>query len=121
MPAEYSQYWNCCKPPVKGYAGVAIFTKIKPLNIIYGIGELDCEGRVITLEFKKFFLVTVYSPNSSTGLKRIEYRINTWDKKFFQFIQDLETNGKPVILGGDLNVCHTENDICDPERWRNTP
>jgi len=91
--------------------------------VIYDIGidKHAIEGRVLTLEFKKFYLVNVYSPNSSTGLKRIDYRVNEWDKDFFQFICDLELTGKPVILSGDLNVCHTEADIVNSQRWTNYP
>lgn len=69
-----------------------------------GIPKHEAEGRILTLEFNKFYLVTVYSPNASTGLKRIDYRINEWDKDLFNFVRNLEQKGKPVILGGDLNV-----------------
>lgn len=76
IPKEYVQIWNCCKPPIKGYSGTAIFTKVKPIKIIkdLGIPEHDCEGRTITCEFKKFFLVWTYVPNSSQMLRRLDYR-----------------------------------------------
>ena len=118
FPAEYLQYWNCCKPPIRGYAGTIIFTKLKPLNVIYDIGtpKHDREGRTITLEFEKFFLVGVYVPNSGATLKWHEYRCNEWDLDFRAFLKGLERKGKPVLLAGDLNVAHQDIDIYDPKR-----
>jgi len=98
----------------KGYSGTAVFSKRKPKRVIYGLDgdTLDDEGRVITLEFDKFYLVHVYTPNSGEGLKRLEYRINTWDKRFRKYIKSLN---KKVILCGDLNVAHQEIDIHNPK------
>lgn len=108
FPASYLQYWNCCKPPIKGYAGTIAFSKLKPLDVKYDIGvsKHDNEGRTITLEFEKFFLVGVYVPNSGAALKWQEYRTNEWDLDFRAYLKDLERRGKPVILCGDLNVAH---------------
>ena len=75
----------------------------------------------MTLEFKLFYLVWVYSPNAQVGLKRIDYRVNEWDKDFFKYIKDLEKKGKPVIVGGDFNVSRSEIDVNDPIKWNNTP
>lgn len=76
IPKEYVQIWNCCKPPIKGYSGTAIFSKVRPLKIVkdLGIAEHDCEGRTITLEFNKFYLVCTYVPNASQKLRRLDYR-----------------------------------------------
>jgi exonuclease III len=102
---------------MKGYSGTAIFTKVKPLKVIndIGIDEHDKEGRSITLEFEKFYLLCTYVPNASQKLKRLEYRyaialipkfrVNQWDKDLQGFIANLEKSGKPVIWCGDLNVC----------------
>lgn len=112
----YYDYWNYAER--KGYAGTAIFTKIKPIDVMYGIGveEHDKEGRIITLEFEDYFLVNVYTPNSQRGLTRLSYR-QQWDKDFLQYLQDLEKK-KPVIFCGDLNVAHKEIDLANPERNR---
>lgn len=100
-------YWNPAEK--KGYSGTAIFSKHKPLSVKYGIGnEADIEGRVITLEFEDYFLVTVYTPNSKRGLERLNFRYNSWDKDFLKFIKELP---KPTIFCGDLNVAHTEIDL----------
>ena len=109
----YHQYWNSAEK--KGYSGTAIFTKVKPLNVIYdlGIEEHDQEGRVITLEFKDYFLVTVYTPNSKAGLKRLDYRSQEWDVAFLGFVKNLDKK-KPVIFCGDLNVAHKEIDLANP-------
>lgn len=108
FPADYFQYWNCCKPPISGYAGTVIFTKMKPLNVMYDIGtpKHDREGRTITLEFDSFYLIGVYVPNSGATLKWSDYRTNEWDLDFRAYIKKLESKGKPVILAGDLNVAH---------------
>ncbi len=118
FPAEYLQYWNCCKPPIKGYAGTIIFSKIKPISVKYdlGIHKHDKEGRTITLEFNKFYVVGVYVPNSGATLKWHDYRCNEWDLDFRAYLKDLERRGKPVILCGDMNVAHQEIDIFDPKR-----
>lgn len=118
FPAEYYQYWNCCKPPIRGYAGTVIFSKLKPLNVVYDIGtpKHDREGRTITLEFEKFFLIGVYVPNSGATLKWHEYRTNEWDLDFRAYLKSLELKGKPIILAGDLNVAHQDIDIYDPKR-----
>ena len=100
----------------KGYSGTAILSKEKPLNTIYGIGveEHDQEGRVITAEFEKFFVICVYVPNSGDGLKRLDYR-TTWDKDFLSFIKTLEAK-KNVIVCGDMNVAHEEIDLARPKQ-----
>ncbi|SRR5690554_5352657 len=99
----------------KGYSGTTIMSKEKPLSVIYGIGveEHDQEGRVIAVEFEDYYVVTAYVPNSGNGLVRLEYR-GTWDADFLAFLQKLEVK-KPVILCGDLNVCHKEIDIARPK------
>ncbi len=113
------QYWNSAEK--KGYSGTAIFSKVKPINEIYGIGidEHDQEGRVISLEFKDYFLVTVYTPNSKRELLRLSYR-QKWDADFLNFVKDLEKK-KPVIFCGDLNVAHTEIDLKNPKTNRRNP
>lgn len=100
IPKSYLQYWNCVKPPKKGYAGTAIFTKIKPLNVIYdlGVSEHDREGRTITLEFETFYLITSYVPNAGQNLERLSYRVEEWDTAFRTFLRDLELKGKPIVL-----------------------
>ena len=110
---KYEQYWNAAEK--KGYSGTAIFTKEKAINETQGIGkkEHDKEGRVITLEFKKFFLVTCYTPNSGRGLVRLKYR-EQWDKDFKNYMKKLDKK-KPVILCGDLNAAHTEIDLANPK------
>ena len=107
-------YWNSAQK--KGYSGVAIFSKKEPINQFNDINikKHDLEGRVITLEFKKFFLVNVYTPNSKRDLSRLDYRYNEWDKEFLKFLKKLEKN-KPVIFCGDLNVAHTEIDLKNPK------
>lgn len=112
----YQSYWNYAEK--KGYSGTAIFTKHTPLSVSYGIGieEHDKEGRVITLEMEKFFLVTVYTPNSQDELKRLDYRM-TWDDAFRQYILQLNEK-KPVIFCGDLNVAHKEIDLKNPKTNR---
>lgn len=114
LPKPYEAFWNW--PPKKpGYSGTAIFTKIKPLKVTYGIQlpHHDNEGRVITAEYKDFFLVNVYVPNSKRDLSRLKYRVEEWDVDFLKYIKKLEKK-KPVIFCGDLNVAHTENDLTNP-------
>ncbi|MGN9162297.1 exodeoxyribonuclease III [Clostridium sulfidigenes] len=112
----YHQYWNYAEK--KGYSGTAIFTKIEPINVSYGIGieEHDKEGRVITLEFEKFYLVTVYTPNSKSELERLDYRM-VWEDEFRKHLKNLDEN-KPVIVCGDLNVAHKEIDLKNPKNNR---
>ncbi len=99
----------------KGYSGTAIFTKIEPINVSYGIGieEHDQEGRVITLEFKNFYLVNCYTPNAQRELTRLEYRMK-WEDDFREYLKKLDKS-KPVILCGDLNVAHNEIDLKNPK------
>lgn len=112
----YHQYWNYAEK--KGYSGTAIFTKEEPLSAAYGIGipEHDHEGRVITLEYETFYFVTVYTPNSQDGLKRLDYRME-WEKAFLAYLKKLEEK-KPVIFCGDLNVAHQEIDLKNPKTNR---
>lgn len=109
----YEQYWNYAVK--KGYSGTAIFSKIKPIAASYGIGieEHDQEGRVITLEYEKFYLVTVYTPNSQRELARLEYRMR-WEEDFKEYLNKLNKD-KPIILCGDLNVAHKEMDLKNPK------
>jgi exodeoxyribonuclease-3 len=109
----YHQYWNYAEK--KGYSGTAMFTKEEPLSVTYGIGipEHDTEGRVITAEFKDFYVITVYVPNSQRELARLDYRM-TWEEAFLNYIKGLEKN-KPVIYCGDLNVAHQEIDLKNPK------
>lgn len=109
----YHQYWNYAVK--KGYSGTAIFTKHEPMSVAYGIGIdiHDQEGRVITLEYPEFFLVTVYTPNSKSELERLEYRM-TWEDDFKAYLKKLEAS-KPVIVCGDLNVAHKEIDLKNPK------
>lgn len=112
----YYQYYNYAER--KGYSGTAIFTKKEPLNVEYGIGieEHDKEGRVITLEFDKFYMVNCYTPNSGRELARLEYRM-TWEEAFKKYLIELDKQ-KPVIICGDLNVAHTEIDLKNPKSNR---
>ncbi len=112
----YISYWNSAEK--KGYSGTAIFTKQKPLNVTYGIGieEHDKEGRVITLEFEKFFMVDIYTPNSKRGLERLEYR-QVWEDEIRKYLLKL-SKIKPVIMCGDLNVAHNEIDLKNPKTNR---
>ena len=112
----YESYWNYAEK--KGYSGTAIFTKHKPMSIKYGMGidEHDHEGRVIALEYDKFYIVTVYTPNSQDGLRRLEYRMK-WEEDFQAFLHKLDEN-KPVIVCGDMNVAHQEIDIKNPKTNR---
>ena len=112
----YEMYWNYAEK--KGYSGTAIFTKIKPILVTKGIGieEHDKEGRVITLEFEDYYLVTVYTPTSQTELKRLDYRMK-WEKDFKAYIKELEKK-KPVVICGDLNVAHKEIDLKNPKTNR---
>ncbi|WP_409509369.1 exodeoxyribonuclease III [Bacillus spizizenii] len=117
QPEGYHVYWNYAVK--KGYSGTAVFSKQKPLHVMYGIGieEHDQEGRVITLEFENLFVMTVYTPNSKRGLERIDYRMQ-WEEALFSYILELDKK-KPVILCGDLNVAHQEIDLKNPKANRN--
>lgn len=117
-PEGYNVYWNSAVK--KGYSGTAIFSKIKPQKVTYGIGieEHDQEGRVITLEFDKFYMVNCYTPNSKRELERLEYRV-IWEKSFREYLKELNKN-KPVILCGDLNVAHNEIDLKNPSTNRHS-
>ena len=112
----YTSYWNYADK--KGYSGTAIFTKHKPQDVTYGIGmdEHDHEGRVITLEMDDFYLVTVYTPNSQDGLRRLDYRMK-WEKDFQDYLHRLDEK-KPVVVCGDMNVAHEEIDIKNPKTNR---
>jgi exodeoxyribonuclease-3 len=112
----YHQYWNYAEK--KGYSGTAIFTKQEPLTVSYGIGieEHDKEGRVITLEFSGFYMVTVYTPNAQNELARLDYRMN-WEDAFRAYLLKLKEN-KPVVICGDLNVAHNEIDLKNPKTNR---
>ena len=112
----YNAYWNSAEK--KGYSGTAIFTKQKPLNVTYGIGkeEHDKEGRVITLEFEKFYMVNIYTPNSKRELERLDYR-QIWEDEIRAYVLDLNAN-KPVVMCGDLNVAHNEIDLKNPKTNR---
>ena len=113
----YQSYWNYAEK--KGYSGTAIYTRHTPLSVSYGIGvdEHDHEGRVITLEMADFYLVTVYTPNSQDGLRRLDYRVQ-WERDFQAYLHQLDQN-KPVIVCGDMNVAHQEIDLKNPKTNHN--
>lgn len=110
---NYYKYWNYAEK--KGYSGTAVYTKIKPINITYGLGieEHDKEGRIITLEFEKFYLVNCYTPNSKRELERLKYRM-IWEDEIRKYLQKINKI-KPVIYCGDLNVAHKEIDLKNPK------
>ena len=112
----YRSYWNYAEK--KGYSGTAVFSRLEPLSVTYGMGidEHDHEGRVITLELDSFFLITVYTPNSQDWLRRLEYRMK-WEDDFRAYLKKLEEK-KPVIVCGDLNVAHREIDLKNPKTNR---
>ena len=112
----YHQYWNYAIK--KGYSGTAIFTRREPMSVAYGIDieEHDQEGRVITLEFAEFYLVTVYTPNSQSELARLDYRMR-WEDEFLSYLKGLEEK-KPIVFCGDLNVAHKEIDLKNPKTNR---
>ena len=113
---EYNTYWNSAEK--KGYSGTAVFSKVKPLNVTYGIGvpEHDKEGRIITLEFYKFYLVNCYTPNSKRELERLDYRM-IWEDEIRKYLIQLNKI-KPVVMCGDLNVAHEEIDLKNPKTNR---
>lgn len=112
----YHQYWNFAEK--KGYSGTAVFSKKEPLSVFYGMGieEHDKEGRLITLEFEEFYLVTVYTPNSQNELARLDYRMQ-WEDDFLLYLKGLEEK-KPVVVCGDMNVAHQEIDLKNPKTNR---
>ena len=112
----YESYWNYADK--KGYSGTAIYTKHTPLSVLYGIGidQHDHEGRVVTLEFEQFYLVTVYTPNSQDELKRLDYRME-WERDFQAYLAKLDAD-KPVVVCGDMNVAHQEIDLKNPKTNR---
>lgn len=118
QPEGYTAYWNSAVK--KGYSGTAIFTKQEPLSVQYGVGaeELDTEGRMITLEYPGFYLVTCYTPNAQRELARLDHRLK-WDAAFRGKLQELDRL-KPVIVCGDLNVAHKEIDLKNPSSNRNS-
>ena len=109
----YAQYLICAEK--KGYSGTAVFTRVEPLSVAYGLGipELDTEGRALTLEFEDFYLVCVYTPNAQDGLRRIDFRM-TWEDAFRDYLCALDAK-KPVIVCGDMNVAHQEIDLKNPD------
>ena len=117
---QYEEYWNSAEK--KGYSGTAIFTKTKPISVTNGLpesitdsyGDLNKEGRVITAEFKDYFVVSVYTPNAKEDLSRLVLRHESWDPAFLLYMKQLEKI-KPVIFGGDLNVAHTPDDLANPK------
>lgn len=115
-PEGYEAYWNYAEK--KGYSGTAIFTRHTPLNVTYGMGieKHDHEGRVITLEYENYYVITVYTPNSQNELARLDYRM-TWEDDFRQYLVDLSEK-KPVMVCGDMNVAHNEIDIKNPKTNR---
>ncbi len=115
----YTSYWNYAEK--KGYSGTAIFCRQEPLSVAYGIGiaEHDTEGRVITLEYADFYMVTVYTPNAQDGLKRLDYRMQ-WEDDFRAYLQALDAK-KPVIVCGDMNVAHKEIDLKNPKGNKKNP
>lgn len=115
----YEQFWNSAEK--RGYSGTAVFTKHKPLCVTYGVGteELDREGRMITLEYPGFFLVTCYTPNAQDGLRRLDHRM-AWDDAFRERLMELD-GIKPVIICGDLNVAHQPIDLKNPSANRQNP
>lgn len=118
--ANYHAYWFYSTVK-KGYSGTAVFSKQEPLNVGYGIGDeqIDGEGRVITLEFPKFYFVTAYVPNAQDGLKRLDFRLN-FEAKFRAYLQKLASK-KPLVMCGDLNVAHNEIDLANPDSNHQNP
>ncbi len=112
-PKYKFRYWSACKTK-KGYSGTAIICKKEPKNVTYGLYDIDNEGRVITLELDKYYLVHVYTPNSGQSLERLEWRTTVWDKAFRKYIKELQEK-KSVIVCGDLNVAHKEIDLKNPK------
>ena len=122
LKSEYFSYWSPCKTR-KGYSGTAIYSKTEVENVVYGLKigdtEYDEEGRVITCEYNKFYLIHVYTPNSGAELARLKWRTEVWDRMFSKYIEKLQKT-KPVIVCGDLNVAHKEIDLKNPKTNLNT-
>lgn len=111
LGAEYKLYWNYAEK--KGYSGTAVFTRVEPVSVRYGMEEdAEAEGRIITLEFETFYLVTVYTPNAKRDLSRLDYRLE-WEDRFRSYVTELDRL-KPVVICGDLNVAHKEIDLKHP-------
>ncbi|MCR4590173.1 MAG: exodeoxyribonuclease III, partial [Lachnospiraceae bacterium] len=112
IPEEYEQYWNYAEK--KGYSGTAVFTRVKPIDVTYGMDAYkeDKEGRIICLEFDPYYLITVYTPNSKAELLRLDDRMD-WEDAFLRYINDLQKK-KPVVICGDMNVAHQEIDLKNP-------
>ena len=112
------RFWNSAEK--KGYSGTAIFSNIDPIRVTYGLGipKHDTEGRVITAEFEKYYLVTVYVPNAKRDLSRLPYRQKEWDVDFLSYVSELEKK-KPVVFCGDMNVAHEEIDLANPKSNKN--
>ena len=119
LPFYPYQYWNSAER--KGYSGTAVFSRIKPIKVVFGLdnSKHDTEGRVITLEFQSYYLITVYTPNSKRELSRLPYRYKEWDPDFLEFVCSLEKI-KPVVFCGDLNVAHKEIDLANPKNNKTT-
>jgi exodeoxyribonuclease-3 len=117
-PGGYEALWNSAEK--KGYSGTAMLTRVRPINVQIGIGSPahDREGRVLAAEFKDFWLVDVYQPNSQRGLTRLDYRVKKWDPAFRRYLKRLQSGGKPALFCGDLNVAHTEIDLANPRTNR---
>jgi exodeoxyribonuclease-3 len=109
LPDYKYHYYSTCTNK-KGYSGTAIYSRKQPINVMYGLYNIDEEGRVITLEFNKFYLIHVYTPNSGIVLARLDYRVNKWDKMFKKYLNELQEK-KPIIVCGDLNVANEDIDI----------
>ena len=118
---KFKSYWYC-PTEKKGYSGTGVLTKYEPISVNYGmnIEKHDKEGRIITLEYDKFYVICCYTPNAGEGLKRLDYRVKEWDKDFFEYINSLKSK-KDIILTGDLNVAKDEMDIFDPKGKEKLP
>ena len=118
IPKDYHHYWNCCKSR-GGYAGTAIISRIKPLSVVHdiGISKHDQEGRTLTVEYEKFFLVACYVPNAGQKLDRLSYRTKEWDVDFRAYLNKLKAK-KPTILTGDLNVAYQDIDVYDVKKCK---
>ena len=117
-PGGYQAFWNSADK--KGYSGTAVFSRVKPLSVDYGMGQdgHDREGRIIRVEYRDFYLINVYQPNSQRGLTRHAYRTGEWDPAFRRFLARTEKKGKPLVFCGDLNVAHQEIDLANPRNNR---
>jgi len=118
LPSYKYKYFSHCSIK-KGYSGTCILSRYKPIQVTYGLGSLDNEGRVITLEYKSFYLIHVYTPNSGELLARLKYRVETWDVEFRKYLANLQKN-KPIIVCGDLNVANEMIDLHNPSGNKHT-